>query len=1135
MTTINVIGATIVEGSISNKLIFTISLSEPLAQELTLRYSTVNGTATSGRDYTSASYLPVTFTKGQTVQTIEITISNDDFNEADENFLVNVFIPRNTFLNPSNTDVLAATAIGTITDTLTAATTTTLTSSTENLTLTGVANINGTGNNFNNILIGNSGINILDGLAGNDTLIGGAGADVLRGGTGNDTFIIDSTDRVEEALNAGTDTVQAGFNYTLGANLENLTLIGTAAIGTGNTLNNYLLGNAIANTLNGGEGADTLEGGAGVDTLNGGVGDDTYIIDASDAILEAAGAGIDTVQASFSYALTNANLENLTLIGTGNINGTGNAGNNAIAGNSNSNVLNGGAGNDILDGNGGIDTLIGGLGDDTYIVDNSADVLDAISEAANNGTDTVQTNINYILGNNLERLVQTGSDDIEGIGNALANTIIGNAGDNIIDGMAGADVMSGGAGNDTYIVENASDIVTENAGSSGGFDTIESSIDFDLATKGANVEGLTLTGVAINGKGNSLNNILVGNDRNNNLVEESSLSGNDILDGGAGIDTMSGGTGNDKYIVDNSADVVAEVPSISVNSGIDLVEASVSYILSTDVENLTLTGTANINGTGNSSDNKIFGNVGNNILVGNSGNDSLDGGFGRDTLSGGAGDDIFVVDNFRDVVTEALNQGTDLVKSSVTHLLGSNFENLELTGSDDLNGTGNSLNNFILGNGGTNTLDGGSGDDELDGGGDNDLLIGGLGNDTVDGSTGGIDTLIGGLGNDTYLVGLPEDVITEDFNQGIDTVFSGAVTYTLSANLENLILAGGEINGFGNDLANNITGSSSNNVIDGGLGNDTMTGGSGNDTYMVNSAGDIVVEAVPVPNAPPEIDTVFSSVNYTLTANVENLILTGAVNLVGTGNTLNNSLVGNAGNNSFNGGEGNDTLDGSLGNDTLAGGNGNDTYVIDSIGDITSEAVGAGIDTTKSFINHTLAANVENLTLLGTAALVGNGNTLNNLINGNVANNTLSGGAGDDILIGGAGNDILVGQVANDRLIGGLGADRFTYNTGVAFSGADFGVDNITDFNRSEADKIVLGKTTFGLASAVGNGFSVASEFASVGTDAIAKGSIAKIVYSFETGNIFYNSNGAVIGNEAVLATIDIKPASLLATDFIIA
>ncbi len=1143
---INISSATILEGDLNNQLVFTVSLSEPQTQKLDLKYTTTNGSATSGTDYVAVTNGLITFDPGETVKTISISVLNDNITESDETFLVNLFIPRSTFLNPTTLDVLAATGGGKITDTLSASATTILSSTVENLTLVGTTAINGTGNNFNNILIGNSGNNVLYGMAGNDTLDGGAGADSLYGGVGDDTYIIDSSDQIYEDLNAGTDTVKADFDYTLKDNFENLVLTGTVAInGTGNSSNNTLIGNSAVNILDGGEGHDILDGGAGADTLKGGVGDDTYIIDSTDTITEAKDAGNDTVKAGFTYSLADKiELENLTLTGTSSINGTGNSKNNILIGNSNRNTLTGGDGNDVLNGGAGADTLIGGIGDDTYIVDSLGDV---VTEAADDGSiDTIQVGFDYVLqeGSNIEKLVLTGSDDIDGIGNSQANIITGNVGKNLLDGGTGADTMVGGIGDDTYIVDNNSDVVTEAGGA--GIDGVEASINYTL---GANLEKLTLTGNAISGSGNSLKNTLIGNGLNNSL---SGGGDDDILDGGTGKDNLDGGTGKDTYIVDNTGDVVVESTVSTLLSEIDLVQSSVTYTLSANVENLTLTGTANINGTGNIHDNTLIGNTGNNYFYSAEGNDTLDGGTGIDTLKGGAGNDTYIVDNFRDVVLETFvsgadSGGNDTVKSSISYLLGKNVENLTLIGTGETNGTGNELNNIIIGNNAANTLDGGDGDDNMDGGGGKDLIIGGLGNDILNGSTGDIDTLIGGLGSDTYLVGLPEDIVVEDFDEGIDVVTSSASTYTISANVEHLILALGNINGTGNELNNQIIGSTGANIIDGGAGADTMSGATGNDVYVVDNVGDSVIETSTLA---AEIDTVSSSIDYTLTANVEKLVLTGSGNLNGTGNGSSNILIGNGGNNTLSGMSGNDTLNGGAGTDSLMGGNGNDTYVIEDIFDTVTEEFNTvdnsdtGIDLVQSSISYMLTANVENLTLTGMGNLDGTGNNLDNLVTGNSGNNvlkgdvvnyTLSSAGGNDTLIGGAGNDTLNGQLGNDTLTGGVGADKFVYNTGRSFSGADLGSDRITDFKlNAEADKIVLGKTTFALTSSAASGFSVATEFASVTTDLLAKGSAAKIVYSSETGNLFYNANGSTQGGEAIFTTLATKPTSLIATDFII-
>ena len=180
-------------------------------------------------------------------------------------------------------------------------------------------------------------------------------------------------------------------------------------------------------------------------------------------------------------------------------------------------------------------------------------------------------------------------------------------------------------------------------------------------------------------------------------------SANNSIDGGTGDDTMAGSTGDDTYIVDSTSDVVTE----SSSEGTDLIQASVTYTASANVESLTLTGSSNINATGNSS---------NNSLIGNSGNNSIDGGTGDDTMAGSTGDDTYVVDSTSDVVTESSSEGTDLIQASVTYTASANVESLTLTGSGNINATGNSSNNSLIGNSGNNRLIGGDANDTITGG-----------------------------------------------------------------------------------------------------------------------------------------------------------------------------------------------------------------------------------------------------------------------------------------------------------------------------------------------------------------------------------------------------------------------------------
>lgn len=230
----------------------------------------------------------------------------------------------------------------------------------------------------NDTLSGEAGNDTLWGGEGDDTLIGGAGADRLYGGKGNDTYVIDALDTISEDADGGIDTVMVGGTHVLGANLENLTLTGIGNFnGTGNGLDNVLTGNDGNNTLDGGDGNDTLIGGLGADRLIGGKGNDTFHYTAGDTLVEDKDGGIDTIisEVSFDMSKDYLNFEHLVLRGTSNINGLGNASNNAITGNSGNNELLGRGGNDALFGGAGQDGLNGGEGNDRLYGGYDEDIL----------------------------------------------------------------------------------------------------------------------------------------------------------------------------------------------------------------------------------------------------------------------------------------------------------------------------------------------------------------------------------------------------------------------------------------------------------------------------------------------------------------------------------------------------------------------------------------------------------------------------------------------------------------------------------------------------------------------------------------------------------------------------------------
>ena len=972
-------------------------------------------------------------------------------------------------------------------------------------------------------LIAGAGNDSLDGGTGNDVLNGGAGADTMSGGTGDDTYFLDNAadvvietlgfNSVTASLNGGIDNVVSSVSVNLttlgGGFIENLTLTGSDTLsGIGNSLSNSITGNSGANLLDGGAGNDFLNGGLGADTLIGGLGDDTLVVDnAGDVVVESptlVGGGVDTVISTASGYTLGGGIENLSLAGSA-FGGLGNSLNNILTGNSLANSLDAGIGNDTINGGAGADTMIGGAGNDYYFVDNSADLVVEDSSTLG-GLDTVDTTASYTLGGGVENLLLKGTAAI-GVGNSLANNIVGTSLANTLDGGLGNDTLVGGDGNDYYILDNSLDNVLESSLSGGGIDTIEATFNYTL---GGGIENLVLKGPAERGLGNSIANRIEGNSLAN------------TLDGGLGNDTLVGGDGNDYYILDNSLDNVIE--STLVGGGIDTIEATFNYTLGGGIENLVLRGSSTLRGEGNSLDNRIGGNSLNNTLIGNEGNDTLDGREGADSMIGGTGDDFYIVDTVStlsggsDVVSETSSLGgNDTVISSVNYTLGVNVENLILAGSATL-GSGNSLANSLTGNSLANTLDGSTGVDTMAGGAGNDyylvdnsadlvledssslggldtidttasytlgggvenlLLKGtaaiGVGNslanqitgnslaNTLDGGLGN-DTLVGGDGNDYYIVDSALDVVTETSSLGgNDTVASGASSYALGANLENLILLGSAGVGIGNSLNNSLFGNSLANTLDGGLGNDTMVGGDGNDYYILDNSLDNVIESTLSGGG---IDTIETTFNYTLGGGLENLILRGNNTLRGIGNEFNNLIAGNSVNNTLIGDLGNDTLDGREGADSMVGGAGDDFYFVDTISsvaggsDVVNETLnGGGNDTVISSVtSYTLGTNVENLILAGSATS-GTGNSLANSLSGNNIGNTLNGGAGDDFLFGADGNDTLIGGTGtnpdqtssagsgNDILDGGAGIDSMAGGYGNDIYYVDNELDVVVETN----------------------------------------------------------------------------------------
>ena len=457
-----------------------------------------------------------------------------------------------------------------------------------------------------------------------------------------------------EYVDAGWDTVQASFNYVLGANLEALVLTGSS--------NLQGIGNAQFNRITGNAGDNLLDGKGGRDTLEGGLGNDIYVVDhVLDSGVEASLGGTDLTRAWVSHTLAD-NVENLTLKGMESINATGNTLSNLIIGNS---------GNNLINGMGGNDTLRGGEGDDTYVI-NASQLMEAylyitgavgnyVSGPGNTYFDNVYGNWSFLL---QDRTGDGLVDFFTLTGSSLAGTFGMQLGTNMIPanlavgtyldaerasfasaGYPGLDFWMNGRGfNDVYGSFSIQDIAVDYSGSS----PVMQQLDVTFSESGS-LDGPALKGVL-------------------------------------------------HYLAMPASAIIQEY----AEGGTDLVKASIDYALGSNLENLSLTGTQAISGKGNALDNVLIGNGASNLLQGYNGDDTLKGGVGSDTLVGNTGNDTYFVDNPGDVVNEYVGEGTDTVNASVSFTLGANVENLVLTGLANINGTGNPMANTILGNGGNN-------------------------------------------------------------------------------------------------------------------------------------------------------------------------------------------------------------------------------------------------------------------------------------------------------------------------------------------------------------------------------------------------------------------------------------------------
>jgi len=912
-------------------------------------------------------------------------------------------------------------------------------------------------------LTGNGLDNRIQGGGGNDTLAGGGGNDVLSvtfpvfgsvaatvdGGSGFDRLVVTlgaGAAGLQMSTTANPDGSYSG--WIVDVNGSRVDFSGIEAFGwvgsdgpdrlVGSGGDDQLYGRGGDDTLTGYAGNDLLDGGTGVDTMIGGLGNDHYVVDsAADAVVEAAGEGIDSVDSTAaSYTLPD-NVEVLTgLLATGQI----------LTGNGLANTITGGDGNDVIDGGTGADVMNGGNGNDVYYVDNAGDV---VQEGPFGGVDEIRTSLaSYTLDSTLENLTGTSNSGQTLKGNNGDNVIKGGAGDDVIDGGPGVDTMSGGAGNDTYYVSMVTDQVIEKPGE--GTDTvIVSFIDY---TAPANVENLTAGAFGqVTLRGNALDNVLTGA---SNTVFYIGTGGNDSVIGNSTTDfltvdwsdssqpiqlqltpnaTLGGWDGFASHGTDGSLAITAiNQITFTGGSGIDGIAAdftSYTSAFSGLTETLGPSGTWRnfdyfvdlktgstddvVSTTALALDDKISTGAGNDRISVYNGNDIVDGGTGYDTLTvdwtGLSGDVVWAVP-----LTANAAGGWD------GKLAGPGYS-VSFTGIEVFNITTGSGNDVLAGGAAGDMLVGGAGADTIDGGAGDDFLFSGTapaGSLRTNPLAQSLDTLAdhdvlrGGDGNDFIFAGYGDDVDggsqTYGGGDALAISFMGATSgvtadFRLLATQSSITIGGGTITGV--EEVDAIEGTNFDDFLaaySGGSGaahGGNIYGRGGNDHIIASYYSGASFDAIYGGDGDDVLD--------------------------GSPSQYGAALYGEAGN---------DTLIGSYNGQTMAGGTGDDLYFVNGDFNSVIENAGEGTDEVRSSIaSYTLTANVENLRGVGNFSQTLNGNALDNKITGGSFNDTVTGGDGNDLLDGGVGADTMAGGAGNDVYYVDNAGDVVTENAGEGY------------------------------------------------------------------------------------------------------
>jgi Ca2+-binding RTX toxin-like protein len=719
--------------------------------------------------------------------------------------------------------------------------------------------IGGSGNDYifggfgNEVYDGGSGNDTLRGDASNDTLSGGLNDDSLEGGSGNDVYLIDADtdigfDTLVEVAGGGVDLIDF-HNTTTKAIIFNLQGTSSQAIDTGIqvtsdwSLFENLSGGSLDDNLSGNSGDNTLHGNDGNDDLFGAFGNDILYGDDGNDALEGY-IGDDTVYGGNGNDVVAGYEGNDSLYG-----GDGNdtLGNSNPGGGNDS--LNGGNGDDILNAEAGNDTLNGGDGDDSYVIrsgvplagNDTFAIVDSLGidtltfvNTGNIVLDLLQSSPQLLIPNlslvnfngalsGIENIIGSfGSDSLSG--NNLDNSIFGGENNDSLNGGNGDDSLDGGNGNDSCQGGTGNDTLS----GAGGDDILRGGIGDDYLSGGSGNGSLFGEDGDDYVSGGSDPDKLDGGSGNDELNGGDS---DDTLIGGLGADTMVGGIGSDLYYIDNVGDLIVE----NSYEGKEQVNSSIGYSLGNGLENLTLQGTANLNGTGNSLNNKIIGNSGINALCGKVGND---------TLIGADGNDVYIIDADvdlgLDIITEAAvtTGGIDTIDLRTSAIA----IKLDLTALiTQTIATGVQL--AAIGAQGIEYVYGGSGNDTIIGNASNNVFIGGAGSDSI----------TGGLGNELYIIDADVDLGTDSLIElvagGIDSLdFRSTTTKAITLNLDlatnqlvaigvNLMMPSGQIEyAYGGSLGDNLIGNSLNNYFVGGAGNDTLKGGIGSD-YLTGGIG----------------------------------------------------------------------------------------------------------------------------------------------------------------------------------------------------------------------------------------------------------------------------------------------------------